>query len=236
VLLALDISTKTGYAVFNYEGALITYGVFNVSPKDFNCEYPRNYIYACKNLSAKIKDLIKLYNIDKVIIEETNNGGFLVSRFTRKLLEWFHYELCNTLLDLNIKIIYIDSRKWQSIQGLILTKEQKNKNKILKEKKEINKKMIIQKYKTEIDLKLLELKQKLNKKEFKEQKKLLEKELKNKVANELMSFSQEFKGGTSKKHLSVNKVNELFKLNLKLKDNDISDAILIGKTYFDLYK
>jgi len=40
------------------------------------------------------------------------------------------------------------------------------------------------------------------------------------------------KGIVTKKHLSIDKVNELLGLNLKKKDNDISDSILLGLSYF----
>lgn len=39
-------------------------------------------------------------------------------------------------------------------------------------------------------------------------------------------------GKVTKKHLSVRAVNNIFNLNLKLKENDISDAILLGFSYF----
>lgn len=38
-------------------------------------------------------------------------------------------------------------------------------------------------------------------------------------------------GKIGKKHVSVRRVNELFGLNLKVKDNDISDAILLSIAY-----
>jgi hypothetical protein len=39
------------------------------------------------------------------------------------------------------------------------------------------------------------------------------------------------RGRVTKKHLSVNMTNTKFGLKLKLKDNDISDAILLGLAY-----
>lgn len=39
-------------------------------------------------------------------------------------------------------------------------------------------------------------------------------------------------GKVTKKHLAVRKANELFGLTLKLKDNDIADALLLGTAYF----
>lgn len=40
------------------------------------------------------------------------------------------------------------------------------------------------------------------------------------------------KGKVTKKHLAVNRVNEVYGLGLKVKDNDIADAICLGLAYF----
>ena len=50
---------------------------------------------------------------------------------------------------------------------------------------------------------------------------------KDKEHNKLVR-KKEARGLITKKHLSVRKANELFDLNLKMKDNDIADALLIG--------
>jgi hypothetical protein len=39
------------------------------------------------------------------------------------------------------------------------------------------------------------------------------------------------KGKVTKKHLSVRWVNETFGFNMKVKDNDICDAVCLGSAY-----
>lgn len=42
-------------------------------------------------------------------------------------------------------------------------------------------------------------------------------------------------GRVTKKHVNVRRANDLFGLNLKIKDNDKADAILLGKAYHEIY-
>ena len=54
-----------------------------------------------------------------------------------------------------------------------------------------------------------------------------------KIHNKKVKLKQE-KNKVTVKHLAINKINELFNLDFKIKDNDKADAILIGLAFWRL--
>lgn len=128
-LLALDLSTKSGYALFE-DGVLTGFGVLTAKKKvaEFG-KYPFNYVIAADWMANKINDeLISKINPDVVVIEQTNSAR---NRFSQKILEFIHKSVLSLLQNTNIKVYYISSSIWRRTLGLGATKEDKKNNSLI---------------------------------------------------------------------------------------------------------
>ena len=141
-VLSLDISTKTGYAfaVSSKDGiTLEDYGTLDQihEPKDF--PYPDSYvIWACLCFS-KIEELIDRHGPDVLIIEETSKGS--KNSFSQKVLEFIHFLLAKYIKETGIKSVYLMTEQWRREIGCQMTKEEKLKNKEVRNfKKDFEKK------------------------------------------------------------------------------------------------
>ena len=68
----------TGYSIIDYEGNILTYGTINTTAKDD--DFTRTY-----KIANKIKELIKEYNVDIAVLENSffgknPNTGLKLSR------------------------------------------------------------------------------------------------------------------------------------------------------------
>jgi hypothetical protein len=196
-VLALDASTKTGWALF-VDGQLAESGAltpvkvvnFNVNDKEtqHKPEYPYNIVTAAETVTKAVSALMFTTKPDIVIVENTNKGK---NRHTQRVLEFIHFCLLKEFQAATQLMLYMDTSEWRSIVGLWATKEDKKANaKLSKAKKAA-----------------ADAGQKLDKKVL------------------------GIKGKVNKKHLAVRMVNEKYGKNLKQKDNDEADAILMGQAY-----
>lgn len=177
MLLSLDLSTSTGWAVF--EGTnLVDHGVIihKTPERQHHPNYPFNMIGVAKAIATDI--VSKCKGAHMAIIEETNQGG--VDRYAQKQIEFIHFAVASELKNANIAVHYISTAQWQSRLGIKFTKEHKAHNKLVKEKKA--------------------------------------------------------KGKITKKHLTVEFINNKYGLDLKMKDNDIADAIGVGAAFLNQEK
>jgi len=180
-ILALDASTKTGWALF-VDGKLVESGALPpVSVNDFNVNrdphlspyYPLNVVHAAETMANKIERLLEVYGpLDAVVVENTNKGK---NRHTQRILEFIHFCMLKLFQNRTQKMAYMDTSEWRSLVGLWMTKDDKKNNRDVSTGKK--------------------------------------------------------RGKITKKHLAVRTVNERYKMNLKLKDNDQADAILLGEAY-----
>lgn len=178
-VLGLDISSKTGWAVFE-DKKLQRYGTIYLDKKvhDFG-ELPYNYVDFAKEYVKEIITLIAEVKPDEIIIEQTVKSR---ARFSQKLLEYLHCVLLLELRDTKFKVYYLSPSIWRKSLGLAMTKEDKKNNaKINKAKKQ-------NKSKKELGL----------------------------------------KGKITRKHLSVRYACAFFGLDLKMKDNDAAEAVLLA--------
>jgi hypothetical protein len=184
ILLALDISTHTGWAVFN-DKKLLDYGVLNIKIDDLNFKpdpskspkYPKNILNASSGMLYLIKELLDKYSPKIVICENTTKGR---NRHYQRCLEWFHKDIIDYFVDHEQAFVYMDPSEWRFILDMRLSKDDKKNN------REVS----------------------LGKK----------------------------RGRITKKHLSVRMANNLFSLNLKIKDNDIADALMLCWAYINKYE
>lgn len=202
-LLALDISSNTGWSLFeggqseagNPKPALLKYGtVTNEQPAKAYADYPWSYPMAAEDMARKIMALVNEHEPGHIVIEETNLGK---QRYSQKYLEMIH---CCVLQHLEnegspgLNVGYISSGTWRHVLGVGLTKDdKKNNSKLSKVKSDAKKKGVS----------IHEAKKKAG-----------------------------IKGKVSKKHASVRHVNDVYELKLKIGQNDIADSICLGLAYF----
>jgi Holliday junction resolvasome RuvABC endonuclease subunit len=140
ICLALDVSTKTGYAILRQDKEtqgiiLIEHGCKRLVKKiDDYGDYPWSYLYASRDLVAQLTELVAKVNPDVIVVEETNKGQ---NRYSQKILEFLH----NTLLvsldkyrqgALTPPVFYLSTSEWRKILDQRLSKDDKINNKIVK--------------------------------------------------------------------------------------------------------
>jgi Holliday junction resolvasome RuvABC endonuclease subunit len=138
-VLALDISTKTGYAsaISSDNGMkLLDYGTI---PQIHEPEgkYPSNYVIWAHSCFEKILELIKKFNPDVLVIEETSRGS--KNAMSQKILEFLHFLLAKYIKDNNIKSVYVMTEQWRREIGCKMSDEEKLRNKEVKIYKKKNK-------------------------------------------------------------------------------------------------
>jgi electron transfer flavoprotein alpha subunit len=131
-ILALDLSTKPGYAVFEYE-KLGAFGTFfaEKKAKDYG-DYPFSYVKLAQETVRKVMtDLIQVHDPDAIIIEETTLGR---NSLSQKILEFIHFELLReiNLMPLRPEVYYIRTGEWRNVVGCKQNDEEKKLNKEIK--------------------------------------------------------------------------------------------------------
>ena len=138
-ILALDISTKTGYAsmVSSDQGIFLeSYGTLPAIHMPEGT-YPASFVDWAYSVFKEISELIDRFAPDCLVIEETVAGSKGV--YSQKILEWIHFLLAKFIKETNIKTVYFLTGQWRSIVGAKMTKEESKHNKEVKEYKEIHK-------------------------------------------------------------------------------------------------
>lgn len=199
--LALDVSTKTGYAVIETTEApgelprprLIETGVLRL-PKKINeyGTYPFSYVDAAAAMVVMLGAKLASVAPDVLVVEETNLGR---QRYTQKGLEFLHHALLVELARRRQAVVYLSTSKWRSALGLRLAPDDKKNNKLLRKARDL----VLAPGGVGLDLKALA------------------------AAKKAMGV----KGKVSPKHLAVRYANSVFGLDLKMKQNDEADAICL---------
>lgn len=120
ITLALDLSTKTGWAVFT-GAALTKSGRFIVPPNAL--AYPASYVDRAAKVAQECAKLAALYKPDAIVIEETNNSK---SRYTQKLLEFIHLAVLQIISP--TPTFYINTSEWRRVLNVNLTPADKLNN------------------------------------------------------------------------------------------------------------
>ena len=143
-VIALDISSKTGYAIFD-DGKPVAWGTIfpDKTPKDFG-EYPFNYPeWAAYTIGRLFNEVITKYHNDDtcLVVEETN--GSSKNNYSQKQLEFLHNHLLQALWADGIKkVFYVRTGEWRKAVNARLSKEEKSLNsKISRIKKKTGKKL-----------------------------------------------------------------------------------------------
>lgn len=119
--ISLDISTNTGYAIFQ-DTTLIKYGIFSKKVRDYKADvktykdfpdcYPNNFLITVDAITSMCMKIIDANNIDMVIIEHTEKGK---QRLSQRLLEWIHLAIVKELKRRNTPFKYILVSDWRMV-------------------------------------------------------------------------------------------------------------------------
>lgn len=208
-VLALDLSTKTGWAVLEKDidlPRLVAYGTFfrEDTPEDHG-DYPWNYLRFTSDIAETVlMNLLPKFKPDQIVIEETTVGR---ENYSQRLIEFLHYSVLQRLMVRMDKVKYLRTGIWRKAVEMKLSKDQSKGN---------QKKNLLRAKKQASQLRA-KIKALGSKKTNQEAVELLKNEL-----NKLQL------GKVTKKHLSVAIVNKLYNLELGLQDNDAADAVLLG--------
>ena len=119
--LSLDLSTKTGYAVFESD-TLIEYGLVKSgkkshykadvkSFKDLDEDYPLGFIQTAKEIASLCKEIYHQHNCELAVIEHTEAGK---ARLSQRLLEWINYAVAYEFLENQIPLQYLFVSDWRN--------------------------------------------------------------------------------------------------------------------------
>jgi len=212
-LLALDLSTSTGWSLF-HKLTPLEYGTLEKietrdykqeirSWKDYPDAYPENLMETAGKVAKMCGELYDAYEPDIVIIEEINKGR---ARISQKLLAFIQMAVTDILLSKGAKVKFLTTDCWRNITNSRSTKEDRNFNaKIARIKK---------KRKVELDKQVKA--GELTKVEAAKKAKLPAK-IDGKVVG---------KRGT--KDYAIRRVKDIFGFELIKKENDAADALLLG--------
>lgn len=207
-ILAVDLSSSTGWAVMTGKDHLLGCGLLLMDkPETFGISYPNSFVMAAHKHATNILQLAYEQKATKIILEETNPGREV---YSQKILEYSHCMLA----ELNqgaIPIVYIRTGEWRKRVGLRLSKEQAKGN--------LSKNL--KKAKTEAAVLRKKIKSLGSGKAYAE--------LRGRLKGELAGLQI---SRVTQKNLAVNMVNELYGKEFLVKDNDIADAILVGRAFF----
>jgi hypothetical protein len=199
-ILALDISTKTGWAIIDVEDGEFTIFQSGTLKKEEEFKlgtYPVNYLYWARECFGHIKVLLDTYQPDELAIEETSKGS--KNGMSQKILEFIHSEFAQYFEEMDnggkrYPRRYFLTEEWRRICGCVMNKAEKKQNA-----------------------------------EVRKQKAKGIKVCKNKEGKRI--------GLVGKKHVNVRIANEVYGLDLILKDEDQADALLLAHAlYIEKFK
>lgn len=235
-ILAFDLSTKTGWALFENE-KLMCYGQLKSLVRGDECsfDYPKNYIEMATVMANEVKKKIESNKPDWIVTEETNKGK---NRYSQKQLEFIHFAVNNAV---NERFFYIDTSDWRTTLGITLDKGQRKDNRTINAARGEEFDRVFKICAAHLHLELqMELSKCANKREQNKVNKTFEKKVTIEAKKMMRSYRYKEEGKVvgkiNCKTLSVNYVNEKFSLQLKKKDNDIADAICIGQAFITKLK
>jgi Holliday junction resolvasome RuvABC endonuclease subunit len=137
-VLSLDISSKTGWALILSGPSEVELEATGQVPaiKEPVGAYPGNFVDWAYKCFSEIVQLIDRYAPDVLVIEETAAGS--KSIHSQKILEYIHFLVAKLIKDTGIRAIYLMTEQWRRETGCLMTKEEKKRNKQVKDYKDKN--------------------------------------------------------------------------------------------------
>lgn len=132
-LLALDLSSSTGYAVFSYDQipqqnpVLVKYGALvNPTTIKSNGVYPWGMMNSVEDMWLQISSLVNEVAPDFIVVEEIVIGR---QRIVQKFLNALHYRVLQGVRQkYENKVAFVSPSDWRKMLGAVLTKEDKKQN------------------------------------------------------------------------------------------------------------
>ena len=145
LILAIDLSTKPGVAIFENDKLVKVWTEFNDKTVEDFGKYPDNYIkftkYTIEKLIKAVQDTGYNWNkFDTIVLEETTASK---QNYSQKKLEFLHYQLLLSLSNMINKIVYIRDGTWKRINEVERSKEEKAINTKIKNLKRKTGKRVI---------------------------------------------------------------------------------------------
>ena len=137
-VLALDMSTKTGWAsmVSGDDGiTLEQYGQLSQIHTPDGV-YPDHFVEWAHAVFAEIVKVVDAHAPDVLVIEETAAGS--KSIYSQKILEWIHYLVAKLIKESKIKAVYLMTEQWRRETGCTMSKEESKHNKEVRKYKDKN--------------------------------------------------------------------------------------------------
>lgn len=137
-VLAIDLSTKSGWALFE-EGRLVDSGALTRVPvEEFNVNqdpqlqpsYPYNLISAANAVANLVISLVDAVRPDEIVVENSVKGR---NRHTQRLIEWLHLRMLQALGARGVR--YMDPSEWRRIVEMRLSKDDKKNNRAVSDGK-----------------------------------------------------------------------------------------------------
>ncbi len=130
-LLALDISTSSGWAYFE-DKVLVEYGpaALDHTVREYG-SYPWNFIQATKDMAERLMEIVYRFKPDVIVIEETNMGR---QRYSQKVLEMIHGFFLSMLSHasaIKANVIYVSSSTWRKAIGMEMSSADRRNNSAL---------------------------------------------------------------------------------------------------------
>ena len=137
-ILALDISTKTGWSLLESDGKdfkLLDYGKIDKTSEPEG-QYPINFVEWAESVVDEILSIISTQRPDVLVIEETASGS--KSIYSQKILEWIHFLVANHIRNVHYKYksVYLLTEQWRRETGCLMSKDESKRNKDVKKYKE----------------------------------------------------------------------------------------------------
>lgn len=242
MVLALDISTSSGWAIFE-DGKPTYFGQIKckVEGNERSEDYPYNYYKMAETMADELCQLAIKYYPEFIVVEETNKGK---NRYHQKQLEYIHCMFVGRIkglakLESKCQLRYISTSRWRKVLNIGLDSEQRIFNKQIKVERDQHKQKLhlefCKKYEWEMKLKIDQaLGKRIKNQIAKEYSDIIESEVNAEMRKFRVKRESKVVGKINPKHLSINYVNEKFKMNFKTKDNDISDAFCIGTAFIEM--
>ena len=138
-ILALDISTKTGYALVMSSHLGLKLESYGTLPQIHQPEgkYPDTFVDWSTLCFNEIRNLIINFNPDVLVIEETSKGS--KNAMSQKVLEFIHYNMAKFIKETGIRSEYVMTEQWRREIGCQMSKEEKLRNKEVRTYKKKNK-------------------------------------------------------------------------------------------------
>lgn len=230
-ILALDLSSKTGWALLE-DQTVLCFGSVTAPKPAAKLRSPYDIVNQALRMGALVRALVNDHKPECIVTEQTNQAKKQNRREDQKLLEFIHFAVIQAVMPM--RMVYLDSRLWRKAVGITLTAEDSARNKAIKKKRAELKAALKAELEREITERhyhaIMTARMSDDKRAIKALQKKAKAELKEEFTKRVRKLPRDGTtvGKVTPKHLAIRKVKELFNLTFKQKENDTAEAILIG--------